>query len=274
MTCPWGGAWPYLGQWRRSRWWRWPACTRRAQPPVRWRLEFPDITSLLSECHNQGLVHSVHFSEGVLVIVMLYKYISCLNWTAPTVSTTTPAMTSTTQKWSRLTRPPQHSSPYLRVHSWMWSCHQTCLQRSSMSGTSTKRFASSLLAISWEKPWQRDSGGRGRWWQHKQQPFYPRTFLRVCVCQNSAHKSENKYNCVQIKHFELTRHLRTSRAGPRRPHYPTWRGSCNMGQAQSGEAGRWSEAREFLNYDIDNIRKVTVLSLNKFQYILACLDIH
>ena len=46
----------------------------------------------------------------------VYKYISCLNWTAPTVSTTTPAITSTTQKWSRLTRPPQHSSPYLRVN--------------------------------------------------------------------------------------------------------------------------------------------------------------
>ena len=143
----------------------------------------------------QGLVHSVctPLRGSSSYFNAVYKYISCLNWTAPTVSTTTPAITSTTQKWSRLTRPPQHSSPYLRVN----TCWGGCLQRSSMSGASKKRFPS-LLAISWEKPWQRDSGGRGRWWQHKQQPFLSTTFLRVCVCQNSARKSENKYNCVQI----------------------------------------------------------------------------
>ena len=137
-------------------------------------------------------------------------------------------------------------------------------QYNAMSGTSKKRFPS-LLAISWEKPWQRDSGGRGRWWQHKQQPFLSTTFLRVCVCQNSASKSEintivSRLNILNLHHIcglpGLSRAVHTTRPGGAPA---TW------WQGQSGEAGMWSEASEFLNYDIYNIRKVTVSSLNKFQ---------
>ena len=91
--------------------------------------------------------------------------------------------------------------------------------------------------------------------------FIHHIFAGLCLSKLGS-QVRNKYNCVQIKHFELTPHLRTSRAEPRRPHYQTWRGSCNMRQAHPGEAvdtvHLTSEVIEFLNYDIDKFRKVTL----------------
>ena len=59
-------------------------------------------------------------------------------------------------------------------------------------------------------------------------PFYPPHFCGSVSVKTRLASQKIYYNCVHIKHFELTPHLRTSRAEPRRPHYQTWRGSCNM----------------------------------------------